>query len=173
MVDKLHLSRELSKIVFFENICYYITKERNHMNDKHYINLLRLPADDMLEYFFINRKDLKDYRVVLFSQKGNHIPQRYDNIISNEISMMTLSPEENFFVFDNNNISDTIFKGKSDVALSACVHFDTQIISYLERIFDDGPKDEYIYNTYSFLRKILINQSIRFYKLSLYDRKWI
>ena len=23
------------------------------MNDKHYINLLRLPADDMLEYFFI------------------------------------------------------------------------------------------------------------------------
>lgn len=118
--------------------------------------LLQLSPDDLLGYFYYNRNILKDYRVILFPGESNKIPNKFKNIVSNNISLLSLSPKSDFFVLDYDTVVQTFLRnGKSDVRLKGCVHFDTQIVSYLNRIYDDGTKDAPIYDTYTFLKKIL------------------
>lgn len=118
--------------------------------------LLLLHSDDLLGYFHYNKDALKDYRVVLFSYQGEEFPNKFKSIISNNISILSLSPESNFFVMDCDTATETLLhNGKSDVGIAGCVHFDTQIVSYLNRIYDCGVKDTTVYDTYSFLKKVL------------------
>lgn len=118
--------------------------------------LLRLSPDDLLGYFYYNRNAIKDYRVVLFSNISNNLPNKFKNIVSNSISLLSLSPESDFFVLDYDTVAQTFLRnGKSDIQLLGCVHFDTQIVSYLNQIYDDKTKDTPVYDTYTFLRKIL------------------
>ncbi len=118
--------------------------------------LLQLSPDDLLGYFYYNRNYLKNYRVILFSYQSNEFPDKLKSIVSNGVSLLSLSPKNDFFVLDDNTIVQTFEQnGKSNVGLTGCVHFDTQIISYLNRIYDDGFKDTPIYDTYDFLRKVL------------------
>ena len=118
--------------------------------------LLLLHPDDLLGYFYYNRDALKDYRVVLFSYQGEEFPNKFKSIISNNISMLSLSPESNFFVMDSDTATETVINnGKSDIGIAGCVHFDTQIVSYLNRVYDCGDKDNTLYDTYSFLKKVL------------------
>ena len=118
--------------------------------------LLLLHPDDLLGYFYYNKDALKDYRVVLFSYQGEEFPNKFKSIISNNISILSLSPESNFFVMDCDTATETLLhNGKSDVGIAGCVHFDTQIVSYLNRIYDCGVKDTTVYDTYSFLKKFL------------------
>ena len=118
--------------------------------------LLILHPDDLLGYFYYNKDALKDYRVVLFSYQGEEFPNKFKSVISNNISMLSLSPESNFFVMDGDTATETlIHNGKSDVGIAGCVHFDTQIVSYLNRIYGCGVKDTTVYDTYSFLKKVL------------------
>lgn len=118
--------------------------------------LLLLHPDDLLGYLYYNRDALKDYRVILFTYQGEEFPNKFKSIISNNISMLSLSPESNFFVMDCDTATETlIHNGKSDIGIAGCVHFDTQIVSYLNRIYDCGAKDTTVYDTYSFLKKVL------------------
>lgn len=97
--------------------------------------LLRLSPDDLLGYFYYNRNFLKNYRVILFSYQCNEFSNKLKSIVSNSVSLLSLSPKTDFFVLDNNTITQTFeHNGKSNVSLSGCVHFDTQIISYLNWI---------------------------------------
>lgn len=126
------------------------------MNNSLSETLLTLHPDDLLGYFYHNREALKDYQVILFSYQGKEFPHKLKNIVSNDISMLSLSPETNFFVLNYDTVNQTFTKnGKSDVGLVGCVHFDTQIVSYLNRIYGDGVKDTPVFDTYTFLRKVL------------------
>lgn len=126
-----------------------------NITDKYEL-LLRLSPEDLLGYFYYNKNALKDYRVVLFSYISTNLPNKFKNIVSNNISLLSLSPESDFFVLDYDTVVQTFLRnGKSDVKLVACVHFDTQIVSYLNQIYDDRTKDTPVYDTYTFLRKIL------------------
>lgn len=118
--------------------------------------LLSLPFDELSKFFYLNKNYLKDYRIILFSPNGNHIPMQFKDIICNEVSMISLSPENNFYILDYNNIDDTIFNnGKSDIYFSGCVHLDTQIISYLNQIYCESAKSTEVYNTYIFLSDLI------------------
>lgn len=118
--------------------------------------LLSLSYDELLMFFYMNKNYLKDYRVILFSSNGNHIPLQFKDIICNEVSMISLSPENNFYILDYNNIDDTMLNnGKSDIYFSGCVHLDTQIISYLNQIYTEGIKSTEVYNTYIFLSDLI------------------
>lgn len=124
--------------------------------DEHFQNLLMLPHEDLLGYFLKFREELKNYRVVLFSPLIDTVPKKLRDSVNDEVSMLSLSPNNQFFVLDYNTSLETFVQnGKSNIGLSGCVHFDTQIVSYLRQIYSECNKSKEVYDTYLFLKKLL------------------
>lgn len=119
--------------------------------DEHFQNLLMLPHEDLLGYFLKFREELKNYRVVLFSPLIDTVPKKLRDSVNDEVSMLSLSPNNQFFVLDYNTSLETFVQnGKSNIGLSGCVHFDTQIVSYLRQIYSECNKSKEMYDTYLF-----------------------
>jgi hypothetical protein len=127
------------------------------MNEKSYELIKQVLSQESvyesMKCYLKNFEQLKNCRFVFFGDKGGRIPD-YLNVDTGSYTILGVTDKPRILLLDEKRLFEMNVFGKSSYQIDNCISFDTQVVSYIGRMFASKNK-QYYCELYNILLEIL------------------